>query len=273
MPAVSPDLLWLVVHYRSPVETAALLSSLARQTAASAVQVIVVDNSGDAPTDVPQGLRVQTMEPERNLGYFGGASWALARWRHDHPESPLPPWVVVSNADILLPEVGSLDRLLNTPYEDDVLIVAPNVIARRGRALNPHLLTRPSSRTMRVKRRTIFSNPLTLTLWTFGSRLRPRRSLPLPPAGTVLYAPHGSVVLLRRPYFERGGTLDHSSFLYSEEIFLGETVRRLGGRVVFDPDVCLHHSGHVSTGWWRFGEIGHYHLDSFADVTRRYFSV
>ena len=261
------------MHYRSPEETGTLLASLARQTAAPTLQVLVVDNSGDAPPSSPPGLAVEVMASGRNLGYFGGAAWALEQWQARHPDSPVPAWVVVSNADLDLPDPTALARLQATPFADEVVAVAPHIEARRGRALNPHLLRRPSPRTMRLKRWTVFSNRLSLNLWTLSSRLRPRWKAPLPPVGTELYAPHGSAVLLRRSYFERGGTLQHTSFLYSEEIFLGETVRRIGGRVVFAPNVRLRHSGHVSTGWWRLGEIGRHHLDSFADATRRYFST
>lgn len=275
MPAAPTGLLWIVVHYRSPRETAALLAALARQTAArdptGALHVRVVDHSGDAP-DVPAGLDAAVWAPGDNLGYFGGAAWALDRWHAERAEAP-PAWVVVSNADLDLPDADTVARLLETPYPDDVLVVAPGVETDDGVALNPFLRVRPSARAMRIKRWAVFSNRLTLNLWSLASRLRPRPRRRSADAAGPIYAPHGAVVAFRHGYFERGGSLRHTRFLYLEEIFVAETVRRLHGQVVFDPTLRVRHRGHVSTGVWRFGETALHHLDAFADATRRYFST
>ena len=273
MPAAPTGLLWIVVHYRSPRETAALLAALARQTAArdptGALHVRVVDHSGDAP-DVPAGLDAAVWAPGDNLGYFGGAAWALDRWRRERPRD-VPAWVVVSNADLDLPDPDLVARLLATPYPDDVLVVAPGVETEDGAPLNPFLRVRPSARSMRIKRWAVFSSRLTLNLWSLASRLRPRRKRA--GAGRPIYAPHGAVVAFRHSYFAHGGDLRHPRFLYLEEIFVAETVRRLHGQVVFDPTLRVRHRGHVSTGVWRFGETALHHMDAFADATRRYFST
>ena len=271
MPAAPTGLLWIVVHYRSPRETAALLASLARQAAACgpALHVRVVDHSGDAPP-VPDGLDAVVWTPGQNLGYFGGAAWALDRWHAERLDAP-PAWVVVSNADLDLPDADTVARLLTSAYADDVLVVAPGVETEDGVPLNPFLRARPSARSMRIKRRVVFSSRVTLNLWSLASRLRPRRTS-AGPAGPI-YAPHGAVVAFRHGYFAQGGSLRHTRFLYLEEIFVAETVRRLQGQVVFDPTLRVRHRGHVSTGVWRFGETALHHLDAFADATRRYFST
>jgi GT2 family glycosyltransferase len=77
----------------------------------------------------------------------------------------------------------------------------------------------------------------------FGSK-RKRADHLLP---RTIYAPHCSFVIFNRKYFETGGTLKHGAFLFGEEIFVAETVRNLGFRIIYDPRFFVLHREHATT--------------------------
>jgi GT2 family glycosyltransferase len=73
------------------------------------------------------------------------------------------------------------------------------------------------------------------------------------PTATVeplqIYAAHGAFLAFRKSYFEAGGTLRHGAFLFGEEIFVAETVRRLGLTIGYDPRLRVFHRGYTTTGY------------------------
>ena len=62
-----------------------------------------------------------------------------------------------------------------------------------------------------------------------------------------IYAPHGSFMIFPKYFFESGCNLDHKSFLYGEELFVGERCRLNGIEVVYDPDLEVLHKEHAVT--------------------------
>ena len=63
-----------------------------------------------------------------------------------------------------------------------------------------------------------------------------------------IYAPHGSFLILSQTFFEHGGVLDDSEFLYAEEISLAETCRQIKLTVSYDPELTVIHDEHRTTG-------------------------
>jgi GT2 family glycosyltransferase len=105
---------------------------------------------------------------------------------------------------------------------------------------------RPSRRRLAVYRAMFGSNALTLLLEAL-ERIKLGRRRPAQRAREI-YAAHGSVFLLTRAFFARGGTLALDGLLYAEEIHIAEQARRHGLRIFMEPSLRVTHKRRASTG-------------------------
>ncbi len=253
-PTDRDEVLLICVNYLKPAETQRLVSSAVDQILSSPLRVIVVENSPSPDSQgVPESLkgnpRVRAFATGKNLGYFGGAAAALKEHLETHPR---PEWVIVSNPDVYFPDRDVLQRLCDAEKGHEPAVIAPS-IRTVGSSVeqNPYMRVRPSRVRMRIYS-WIFSFYPTDIAYQGLSWIKHRvlermsRESPTETAQTAsaerIYAPHGSFIALHRSYFEHGGTLDHGTFLFGEEIFVAETARRLGLTVLYEPSLVIEHT-------------------------------
>jgi GT2 family glycosyltransferase len=246
------DVLLICVNYRKPTETQHFVATALEQTLSSSLRLVVVDNSpfpggGVVPESVPSDPHVKAIATGKNLGYFGGAALALA----DHLKShPLPDWVIVSNPDVYFSDRDVLQRLCDAHRGDEPAVIAPSIrTVDTSVEQNPYMRVRPSRFRMHLYRWLFSAYPIDVVYeglsWikhrALGllSKVRPPAAASLPER---IYAPHGSFIALHRSYFEGGGNLEYGAFLFGEEIFIAETVRRLGLTVLYEPAVMIEHT-------------------------------
>jgi GT2 family glycosyltransferase len=217
------------------------------------------------------------MEPGVNLGYFGGADYALSRHL---AEEPLPEWVVLSNPDVRIPAPDFFEQVLDLYADRPPGIVAPairSVLSRTDQ--NPYLRRRPSRMRMhfykwlfrfRLAARGYQRTSLVkLRLLRAVARLKDPAKQGVAPE--AIYAPHGSFMLFHRSYFEAGGTLRHGTFLFGEEIFVAETARLLGLAVIHDPRLVVEHEQGTPSKILGDPDLQTYAKDAAAFVAREYF--
>jgi GT2 family glycosyltransferase len=277
MPAA--HVLVICVNFHCEDEVAALVRSGLRLDGAQRLRVLVVDNNGGsqphpAIADLA-GTQVDVLAPGSNRGYYGAADWALGKlFPRPAADAGLPDWVIVSNPDIEFPDVRILDRLQELYGSDPPAVLAPAVVDNdTGRDLNPHLLTRPDPRRMRFLRwlhrhhsATVAYHLGSIAKGKLPSRRRPRTG----PAD--IYAPHGAFTIFNRSYFEAGGSLRHVAFLYGEELFVAETARGLGLKVVYDPRLVVGHRRHATTGRLPSRELTRRMAEASSRLVDLYFS-
>jgi len=274
--AARPKLLVICVNYNSDSDAVALANDFLQQSASKVIQVIVADNTARGTTNPEMVLpghhngQVSVFSSGSNLGYFGAAAAAFAAYREKHP---VPDWVAVSNADLSIPYRTFVSRLL----EDDPSscgIVAPSIRSSvTGRDQNPYMRDRPSSSRMHFYK-AVFSSKLMSRFYLLLSNLKQSLRLSASVSGpgpvssspkstpTEIYAPHGSFVLFGRRYFEAGGTLNHGTFLYGEEIFVAETARKLQLPVHYNRDLALVHREHTTTASVKSDVLFQYRKDA-----------
>ena len=287
----SPEILVIAVLYNTYSEAINLVDDFIH-LANEKAQLLLIDNSDiDTPDSFLEVLRSEKhlyVEYEKvvlNKGYFGGAKYALDK----HIATNLMPrWVIVCNVDIRL-EQQNFFSLLSIKYlEDGNDIIAPRIWSNIKREdLNPMYLQRPRQKKM------IFLNIVAkyfviqqtyeilsfikyelkkyynIILNLFLDKKSEDEVLRLNPKH--IYAPHGSFIIFKDSYFLSGGNLNHVSFLFGEEIFLGETARQLNLSVVYDPSLMVVHEEHASTGVVRSKKIGKYMKDANLSLYRHYF--
>lgn len=236
-------IVFALVHYRN---TTAVRSAVARVRALQVptdwvVDVIVADNSSDAPRDIG----ATTVSDGTNRGYLGGAALAFDHWAATHGHAP--DWFVLFNPDAE-PRADALLALAGVAIADDVAIVAPGVLLGGVTPQNPFMATRPSRARMRMYTIAFRSALLTRILDVMlDLKRRQARLATAVRAPQSIYAAHGSAVFIRSAFFERGGTLAYRGFMFGEEIHLAEQVRRLGMTVLFVPAVEVVHDGGSTT--------------------------
>ena len=75
-----------------------------------------------------------------------------------------------------------------------------------------------------------------------------------------IYSGHGSFMIFRPELFQQEPPLDYPVFLFCEEIFMAEMVRRIGKKTVHCPTVKVWDCEHASTGLiglWRYCKYNH----------------
>jgi GT2 family glycosyltransferase len=189
--------------------------------------------------------RAQVVVAPSNLGYAHAAEWVRSTRSVDAT------WIAVCNTDLQLADdfVAHL-----TTLGPEKAVLAPDVTAMPSlRKQNPYMLSRPTVARM-LFRRIVLSNRFSARMALAVARSRPKSRQPSPEiVAREIYAPHGCFMLFHEEFFSRGGSLRHGTFLFGEEITIGERTRQLGLRVGYEPSLKVFHEEHQATGHRRTG--------------------
>ncbi len=261
------EILFVAVNYCSDGEAINYLASLRDVHGVSdsdRVGVLLVDNSpANCRGTLARSARrvfpgAQVLGTPENLGYFGGARYGLHQWLERRGR--WPDCVILSNVDVRFLDRCFLERLMTSYAMRSATcgVIAPSIIATPGGTdANPFLKERIAKSKL-LFCRLLFECYPAATLYKLASVvwnvIRPGgKSAGKVPVTTPaeIYAPHGAMMVFLAEYFARGGTLQHVAFLFGEELFVAETCRRVGLRVIYDPTLRVLHRAHVSTsGIW-----------------------
>ncbi|HTS35882.1 MAG TPA: hypothetical protein VMH04_09435 [Candidatus Solibacter sp.] len=276
-----PSVLLICVKYGADAETAQYLESLGKLRGQRNLRVIVVDNTvGADPRGLPTDLNLTLVRSEENLGYFGGARSGLTHHLRQHP---LPDWVIVSNVDLLVADSQFLEKLalLRRP---GLGVVAPSIrSALTGRDQNPFMRSRPSAARMHAFK-WMFRSWFLLNAYELVSamyhKLRSasstRRVAPTylrEDRGKSIYAAHGAFLIFSNEYFRAGGNLDFPCFLFGEEIYLAESLRRVGLDAVYEPSLEVIHQEHKTTRFVKSRKLARVVASSAAYCADAYFPL
>jgi len=253
----------LGIAYRSNSEALRLARQIMGNEAREKPYLVLVDNSevSDLASVLSKTEREQcdliVHVPGSNLGYFGGAASGLNMFLSNYK---LPDWVIVCNVDLCLEGRDFFSRLIYYGASHGHAVIAPGITSNlSGNDQNPFMRSRPSNIRMNSYKALFKWYPLLCiysAMHLAKQRLRKlKASSGVCPANpntkpVPIYAAHGACIAFRKSYFEAGGTLQHGAFLFGEEIFVAETVRRLGLSIAYDPRLRVFHEEHKTTGQW-----------------------
>jgi GT2 family glycosyltransferase len=231
----------------------------------------ICDNSLNWPDSakLPDNFRVHT--PPSNLGYLPGSAAANVCWESEG----VADWTAIINTDLEFGQDFFL-QLAQTQWEEDILAVGPDLRLRNNTRQNPFFATRPARKKLELYR-FLFGNPLRSRFMEEIYRLR--RAGKTPPEPEVITAPfvlayalHGAATFLHRRYFEQGGSITYPSFMYGEEIFFAEEVRKLDGRMVWIPEAIVwHDAGATTSGNAQIARRAQWQHQSLSLLLERYF--
>src|SRR5579864_7570507 len=113
---MSQQTIWMIgVNYNNDDETVRFCNDVARQSGDFDLQVAIIDNSWSLNRNEPslqsrlsEISRTRVLTPSGNLGYFGGANWALDVLGI---MDTIPNWTIVCNTDLSLHDPQFVQKL------------------------------------------------------------------------------------------------------------------------------------------------------------------
>ncbi|NKE04705.1 glycosyltransferase family 2 protein [Mesobacillus selenatarsenatis] len=263
------EIVILCVNYNNSKEVVNYVEHLSEQTLFSRIDIVVVDNSTDYEeyktlSSVQLSYsNVRVLNSDENLGYFRGVNYGLTEYLRDNE---MPNWVIISNTDIKFEDNEFLQRVINLYPKGIEGIIAPSIFSTYlEKDQNPYATDRFSKRKLEFLR---FLYKSTLLTFLANKLLNIKRKLNRsnlninPQENREIYAPHGAFMIINRNYFEKGGNLDYKSFLFCEEIFIGEITRKIGTKVFYDNRLKVYHNEHSTISLLRKKHLLKFSYDS-----------
>lgn len=229
------------------------------------VDVFVADNTDKHNQEITYkvtNLNLKIFPYHQNLGYFK----AIRKMMED--TSPVSyDYTIISNVDIII--LSDTFKLLNSylATEDTGWIVPSIVSLSNGEDLCPQAIHRYSLNKLRLLWLT-FRFPFIHYL--YAKTLYQHKKKTMTPAG-IVYAGHGSCIILTREYFNRCDIINYPIFLYEEEIYIAEECRLHGLKVVYEPSIIVHDIGRVSTGKTNWKENYLWHAEGLEYIIKKYY--
>jgi GT2 family glycosyltransferase len=264
--------LLICVNYNSRQETIRFVKSLFQVVkGGNKLSILIVDNSDVEAEKVKDLasiitvndtsiLSIDYIEPSVNLGYFGGAQYGLDFYLKS---KPLPELVILSNVDLFFVQDDFFQKLDEQKINYEIGCISPSILSSTNVAQNPYQSYRPSKISILIKC-WIYKYYFTYQVYELLFKLKSsiyavvsknsnnkenhKFSIDESPSANQIYATHGSCFILTKSYFEKGGNFTYPCFLYGEEFFIAEELRRLGLTTIYNPNLKLIHHGQVSTG-------------------------
>jgi GT2 family glycosyltransferase len=239
--------LFLVSHFNNTHEIVRFIEHVKFLAGSQYIEFAIADNSGNWSDDSLRHSNIMLCTPNKNLGYLGGCRFALEQWTRN--SKCLPEWIVFLNTDLeFAPDFFQVLQQIQVP--SDVGVVAPYIYLETGVRQNPYKLHRPSRLRM-LTYIIIYRSPI-LTflqgkLFQLKRLLKSKSKIIATESHSQeIYAAHGSMILLRRSFFDNGGTLEYKGFMFAEEFHIAEQARRIGLKIIYIPTLKVLHREHAA---------------------------
>ena len=234
----APELSVVTVNWNARDHLAALLDALPDAAASLSYEVLVVDNASEDGSVEMLRQRfpdVRILAQSRNLGFGAGVQTAVPVSRGEY--------LAVINPDVL-PDPGSLNEMVRFLQERP-----------RAGVVGPAHRAEDGTQHGGAER---LPGVLSALAEFPGLGRWQRRSRRLPPTGRPQRCGwvRGACLVLRRSALLDIGGFPRDTFLYGEEILLGERMRRRGHEVWFLPNVAITHAkGASASRRWSEEEV------------------
>ncbi|MBR1426681.1 MAG: hypothetical protein IJ581_04425 [Paludibacteraceae bacterium] len=232
------------------------------------VDIMIADNSAelqDIDNTSFQNIHVRQYVTAENLGYLGGAKYILKQLTQTVLEQY--DYMAISNVDITIDE--SFFTNLAKFDTNNIGWIAPSILSQKeGKDRNPKILNRPSKRHMQIAKM-IYIHPLVYKLYV---RLF-YRNRPAPKITTdQIYAGHGSFMLFTQPKVIQEFIHNFKPFLFCEEHFFAEELRKRSLSVEYHPELIIHDKDHISTSAMPSRFYCRYNREAIQFIINTYFS-
>jgi GT2 family glycosyltransferase len=239
------------------------------------LNVILADNSTVLSTiDIAAQQYSYSYKYQKNdnVGYFPVFNKALASLSQGIDGYD---FVAVCNVDLVVAD-DFFSTLQAHPVDSETGLIAPGIFSDKdGRDLNPKMTRRPSARKINFMR--LVCSSVVLFRWYHKlvrmreqtrSRAQQRdrgihNTTMAISAPQKMYGAHGSFMIFTRRYFAKGADVAYPRFLFGEEGFVAEQLRRHALSIEHVPSVRVFDKEHASTSQVKLDFICAEHKKSY----------
>lgn len=240
--------------YNNAIEVISFIKVIEKQDLFKNTCLVIVENS-DASRQIEllddfvsksNLLNVFIARPCQNLGYLNGLFFGVTYFE-ENIQINLPKWITLCNTDIDFGSADFFNKVSENKYDMDVWCLAPCIYTTKTKSYqNPHYVNRLS---LKKLNRVIFITKyhILFNVYQILSNLKAKTKKKNIQNSQFVYAAHGSIFILNRDFFTTIEKLEYGAFLYSEEMFIAETIKSQGKRVYYDESLLVFHSENATT--------------------------
>jgi GT2 family glycosyltransferase len=245
---------------------------LCGQSPPQLIDVVVVDNSDKSEfrdglkremlaIALPTGFSVALVEVD-NSGYFSGINSGLGSLNVEDYD-----FIVVGNNDLEFSD-DFFNLLGDYQPAPSALVIAPNIVNLDGVNENPRAIKGVSAGRKLALRLYYQSYWVARLMTMIHVQLNGKRVKLRDQSARFIHLSMGACYILTREFLQKSPTLDSKVFLFGEEVVLAEQLRRLGGRLFYEPSLVVKHCEHTSVG--ELGGKAYYRIQqrSFAIIRK-----
>lgn len=199
---------------------------------------------------------------KQNLGYLGGALPIYNAKAQGYD------FVSISNVDIeLAPDF--FEQLLKIDVTN-IGWLAPDIYTDKiNHHENPYMLTHPTKRNFRIWS-IIYSCTWIYRIYYRLHLLKNKQQKVYPEC--TIYAGHGSFMLFTKAFVQKYPVLQFPGFMYAEEIFFAELVRRAQQHVLYTPALHIGNTGNINTGKINQKQKSAWNKESLRAIYKQFFT-
>tara|TARA_B110001452_G_scaffold181741_1_gene152613 strand:- start:2971 stop:3792 length:822 start_codon:yes stop_codon:yes gene_type:complete len=234
------------------------------------VTVLIADNSEfSIESKLPsfENINIVYHKNKSNEGYIGGIRDAVINLKIDIYSAD---YFIISNVDVTLTNDFFTELFLIK--NNNLGWIAPSIISEKeGRDRNPKIKKRPSSANLK-KLLVMYKYPVLHliyknTIYKYKSKKISKYK------NDSIYAGHGSFMIFTKKTVNSNGFLDFPSFLFGEEIYFGELMKRENLEVVYNQNIVVKDFDHASTSLIRKSRYYKMNYDSLKIIIKNYFEA
>lgn len=239
-------ILLICVNYNSYCELYNFLksanNSVKNSLSSVCVDVYIVDNSTEVKDVIISDFSDLNISISRhgNLGYLGGAFYIINSLdcisKYDY--------IIISNVDLIIDDSFFSKLSLISPSCQIGWIVPSIFSESENRDRNPKVINRYSKFRLYLL---YFMYKYPFLHFLYQKTLYKRKYINKQYNQMEIYAGHGSFMIFTKAFFSKNTNLNYPVFLFGEEIYFAELMRKSLLKVVYFPDLKVIDKEHVST--------------------------
>lgn len=240
-----------IINYFGEKDVMAFFSKeLLLQKEVELIPILVNNGSNDiqALQDFCKKNSIHFLNPGSNLGYLNGAAFAHEYCKKDNISFDC---FILSNYDIHFRNEYDLKNLIDIANERSLDVFGPQILNMPSEsAANPMFETRITQSHIQ---RLVFVNSVYFISVIYQSlhllkKFFKKNNTNSQNLTSSCYAIHGSFMCFSKSFFEKKGILQYPSFLYGEELYIGEQCKIIGAQCGWTDTVVIEHHEHITTG-------------------------
>lgn len=249
---------FVILHYQTIEDTTKCVESIVSYIKKEDYEIVIIDNgstngTGKILSDKFQSKeRIHVIVENKNLGFAKGNNIGFKYCK----EYLNCDFIVLLNNDTEIIQEDFVEKINREYQKSNFAVLGPQIILA-DKKINPIIgkmrsVNQIKNEIIKLHMRLVFNYLHIEWIIDFGQKLLKRNTQDktlqdqanMRIENIVL---HGCCLIFSRQYIDRFDGLNDSTFLYHEEELLYERIRKNGLKIIYNPEVKIHHKEYGST--------------------------